>query len=219
MKKFIAIAIMSLPLSSFAADAEFGMGTCEMSRPPSGTWWVEGAPTSMDLTSACWQVGLKNMVSDSWGWRAAYVGMGRQKFANVVAVNDDEHLDFPTGEDCVVGEGNRGCVATFAGDQEVHGVSLGGLWQSRYVSLEAGLFVYWTKVDLNYTTQWGEHGRFAWHAWGNTPYVGAALHYGPVALSGRVYSNIKSKTGSNPGVGPTDDETYQIGLTVTIPIK
>jgi len=219
MKRILAIAALSLPLSALSADAEFGMGVCEMSRPPSGTWWVEGGPTSMDLTSACWQIGLKKLVTESVGWRVAYVGMGRQRFANVVAVRDDEQTLFPSGENCTPDDEARGCVATFAGDQEVHGVSLGGVWQKRYLSLEAGMFVYWSKVDLSYVTQWGAQGRFAWHAWGNTPYAGAALHYGPLALSGRMYSNIKSKTGSNPGVGPTDDEAYQIGLTVSVPIK
>jgi hypothetical protein len=176
-------------------------GVCKLGLAPSGIWWDKRYEHDVDVASGCFQLGVSaapwRWRGWDFGWRAAYVDLGKFS-ANSIAPSRDEDMDRqPDGSNC---DRNtwKDCVTRFDGHGHAYGVSLGGLVEKRVgkvtLGIEAGAYVYYSYYMVTTTHQYGYS-----EVWDRakgvmvTPYIGVTAQHGHLMTAARVYSSIREQ--------------------------
>jgi len=204
-------------------------GTCEQTRSDKGSWWNDHYPTSIDLTTRCYQIGMSDRPwkLGTWpaGWRVAYVDLGRITTDSVMAARDEDQFSNPSGSDCDRST-NSGCLIRTVGGGTAYGISAGLLVEERIaqatLGLESGLFVYHNEFDIDISRYPGGEPYARWNmaeGWLATLYIGANLRHGWLLLSGRMYQRVTAhKVGCVGGCsGVTKGPALQVSAGISIP--
>lgn len=206
-------------------------GQCKQTRDNLGVWWNGRYETNIDLTTACYQIGVSK-TPWRWreldlGWRVAYVNFGPIKTNSVMASRDDEQEKLTLdGLTCWRPSGN-GCLWRTIGGGRAKGFSFGGVAEKKLggfvYGAEAGLFLYHNqfKIDI----YWEPSGdRFEqWNrakGWLIHPYWGVNLKYDWLYFAVRQYTKLTAhKSGCQGGCsGVANGPAWQINAGVSIPL-
>ena len=188
-------------LSAEPLRFETQMGICNQGLAPDGIWWSSLYPTDIDRRSFCWQAGISQApwkYQDwSFGWRAAYVDLGK-----VTADNQWSYLEpqrYYEGTDCDSAT-SEGCRGRGQIKQTTRGVTLGVLTEHKAgdftLGAEGGLYLYRSvfKVDISSTPDPSSvpSSSYKWASNRTTGYYGLSAQYGYLFATARVYSNIRA---------------------------
>lgn len=217
----IALAVgMALAFTAEAADLrwEASGGVCKLGLAPSGIWWDERYEHDVDVTSGCYQLGLSaapwHWKGWDFGWRAAYVDLGKFS-ADSMAPSRDEDMDRqPDGSEC---DRNtwKDCVTHFDGQGRAYGLSLGPLMERDVgklrLGMETGLYLYRSHYTVTTTHQYG-YSEVWDRARGTlvTPYLGVTANYGYFMTTARVYASIREDGGCGGCCGLTRGPAFQL---------
>lgn len=183
---FLAACAALLPLAAQAVDFEASVGASRYSTIGNMTWYQEGLPHTLDLSSAAVQVGATGAILPWLDWHADYVWLGNVR-SDAIATPDDANYD-PVAKAC------RGeCVARsrFVGTGRVQGFAFTlephvdvNRWR---FSVSGGPFLYRANWDVT-VSDWIA-------APGDTPHTITAHHtpawqLGYVAGVGVSYGNL-----------------------------
>lgn len=241
----LAAALVAGVVGGARAESRFEVmgGHCEQNRTAEGSWWNSHYETNLDLSTACYQLGISNTPwawrGTSFGWRVAYVDLGRISTNSVMAIRDEDQFQNPSGANCNLATG-AGCLIRTVGGGTARGISFGLLVErdrgGPVLGAEAGLFVYHNRFAIhitNYpdpsvstaamvnqdhvTTNGRETDWDRADGWLATPYIGVNLRYQWFMVAARRYSSIMAKGECGGCSGVTKHDAFQINAGISIP--
>lgn len=219
---------LSLSGSTQALRFEAIGGECKQTRDDKGVWWNDHYQTNVDLTAACYQLGVSK-TPWTWkgldlGWRLAYVNLGPIKTDSVMAARDDEQRMNPDGKSCDFNSW-RGCLWRTVGGGRARGFSFGGVAEKKLdgfvFGAEAGALLYYNHFTIDIYWQDGSYFQ-KWdmaRGWLLTPYWGANLRYDWLFVAVRQYTKVtahKSDCGGCSGIA--NGPAWQVNAGVSIPM-
>ena len=220
----IAAALAVVIPQAFAEEVSHGVrlelsaGTCRYGRNTDGAWWKENyyADFSFDRVP-CGMVGVSGtpwkLFGAPFGWRMAWVDLGRPRAETYVPVLDEEANSFPSGQDCNLPASVNGCVGHFMQEGGARGISAGLLVERTHgrttLGMEAGLYRYesWWYVMGYIPAPWTcgsctDGLSLEWNdarGWHTTTYIGLTLeHNGWMAQIRRYGAVYASRAEENP---------------------
>lgn len=207
-------------------------GQCQHRLAPDSSWHYQygGYEINMPLRVRCLQLGLSVMPFGSgdlrWGFRVAYVDLGKIEANNTYPVNEQAYFDAKDSGTEVQSE-----TARFHGQGGARGLTLGlaseyRVWRHLRVGPEfgaAGLYTRW-HTQFNHaqavnegcrTNDWACADGLHW-----TPYAGLTVRWEWLQVSARRYFNVlTSQSEKNPlFTGPTTGPVDSIMVGLSIPL-
>lgn len=226
------IAALSISGSTEGLRFEALGGQCKQTRDDRGVWWNDHYATNVDLTAACYQLGV-SQTPWKWrgldlGWRLAYVNLGPIKTDSVMASRDDEQMGpiMDGKTNCWRPSGN-GCLWRTIGGGRARGVSFGGVAEKKVngfvYGAEAGLFAYHNHFTIDiYWHPSGDHFE-KWdraRGWLVHPYWGLNLRRDWLFVAVRQYTKLTAhKSGCQGGCsGVANGPAWQVNAGISIPL-
>lgn len=206
---WIALAVLLALFAHFrTAHADEGVrlevlgGQCQVSAIGSGVWYQREYPHDLQLSSACLQIGISEILTQRHGFdlgvRLAYVDLGTARMRSEFAVLDHEQRLVPNGQDCNPVTFS-GCKAYGKSVQRIQGISVGVLAErdvghSLRVGLEGGVFLYTGSFDVSIDVHGAAAQRWDLHWQGEylSPYVGMTLQRRHLLVFARLYTAIRA---------------------------
>lgn len=210
MKSLILAFAFLFSTLAHAVDIEIGAGVASFRDQGDGTWYQEGLPHKLHLTTPAFELGLTDDLyrGDKFGiaWHAGYVFLGQVR-TDAVATPDDANYSLQT-KSCI-GE----CLAhsNFTGRGYSHGVKLTlepyyvyngwrfGIEGGAYISRNVWKVTIYDRVgfkgDTPYTVYTNDDS-----GWDTYPVAGVSIGRGNFDVSYRIYWNRSKKGTINPAI-------------------
>jgi len=234
----IAIALLGATLSRVTPAAEplrieAQAGVCKQGLREDGIWWNSTYPVDNDMRSSCWQLGVSQVPWHRWntgfGWRLAWVELGRFHANNLVPAWDDQSFSGISGKDCDV-ETRRGCVYRAKINGRTRGVSFGGLAERQIegwtLGVETGLYLYNSNFKVSLTNSDPEKPLPPMSmTWGDpivTPYLGMTIRRGIFLATVRGYGNVTAHERATDCIacsGINHGPAWQATIGFQVPLK
>jgi len=228
----IALAAFTFLLYPSSARAELRVealaGQCKQSKIGNGIWYQEQYPHQLDFSSSCANLGLSVLTASrgpwSFGWRLAYVDLGKMRFDSIFTMRDDEQHQLHEGSNCDPST-MSGCLGHGRGEQRARGMSA-GLLAERIVGplvlgADLGLFLYEGRFRVSIDGQGASSNvglhQFDWRGYRATPYIGLTARYGDLMLMARRYSQVSAQEPNCNGCsGFANGHATQISIGISV---
>lgn len=206
-------------------------GSCQHRFAPDSSWSYRewgNYETNMDLSPKCYQLGVSYLPFQlkgwDWGFRAAYVDLGRIDADNTFPVNEPEYFRAKETKTPVNSPTER-----FQGTGGARGLTLGLATERKvgplHVGPEGGLALLYSRwhVESPDVVAILNGCRSDWacaDGWKATAYVGLTARYGWLMVSARRYLNVRaSQAQDNPlYIGPTTGPVDAVMVGLSIPL-
>lgn len=195
MKHLLALLLVMCLPSAYAVDFEASIGAAKFHDLGNMTWYQEGLPHRLQLTTPAFELGVTGDIIPGLAWHVGYVYLGRVR-TDAVATPDDANYNRYT-KSC---EGQCIAHSNFTGRGDSHGVKLTlepyTVYRGWRIGIEAGAYVSKNRWAVTVYDWIGSPGdtpktirvddRSGWRA---APVVGLSIGRGAWALVYRSYWN------------------------------
>ena len=233
--RFVGLLLVAM-LAIFASDlrAELRLealaGQCKQQEIGNGIWYQEQYPHHLDFSSGCASLGLSVLTASRgpwfFGWRLAYVDLGKMRVDSVFTYRDDENRQVYDGSGCDKSTFS-GCLGRGRGEQQTRGLSAGFITERAVgpvvLGADVGLFLYDGRFHISIAGQ-GSHDKvdfmqFAWGGYRVTPYLGLTARYGDFLLTARRYNQVSAQEPNCNGCsGFANGHATQFNAGISIPL-